>query len=196
MKDYTIAAIPTLYRGRQYRSRLEARWAAFFDLLGWRHEYEPFDLGAWSPDFLLPEWQVLVEVKPLTILSRDVWEKAVNTCAQRGMFGGGDPITGIFVTNTAPTQPSENGPFHIGWFGCARDGFQPNAGCLAWRLKPHQPIIEPAILCMLDDGWWCSDGWAGGYEEARDMRFFPHHAKELWSRASNAVQWLGRQVQP
>ena len=32
--DYQIAAIPTLYRGRQYRSRLEAKWAAFFDLAG------------------------------------------------------------------------------------------------------------------------------------------------------------------
>ena len=34
--DYTkIAAIPTTYSGVVFRSRLEARWAAFFDLCGW-----------------------------------------------------------------------------------------------------------------------------------------------------------------
>ena len=77
MTDYPIAAIPTAYRGRIYRSRLEARWAAFFDLLGWEHEYEPYDLGQWSPDFLLPGDEddgieegkpprVLVEIKPTT----------------------------------------------------------------------------------------------------------------------------------
>lgn len=59
------AGIPTKYRSRRYRSRLEARWAAFFDLLGWRYEYEPFDLNGWIPDFvLIGEKDLLVEVKP------------------------------------------------------------------------------------------------------------------------------------
>lgn len=59
--------IPTLYRGRRYRSRLEARWACFFDLVGWKYEYEPFDLPGWIPDFALfgeDGRQVLVEIKP------------------------------------------------------------------------------------------------------------------------------------
>jgi len=30
---YTIPAIPTRYNGVNFRSRLEAKWAAFFDLL-------------------------------------------------------------------------------------------------------------------------------------------------------------------
>lgn len=33
----TIQAIRTLYNGIQYRSRLEARWSAMFDLLKWPH---------------------------------------------------------------------------------------------------------------------------------------------------------------
>lgn len=49
--EYRIKAHPTMYNGVQYRSRLEARWAAFFDLIGWQHEYEPIDLPGWSPDF-------------------------------------------------------------------------------------------------------------------------------------------------
>lgn len=36
-------AIPTRYSGVQFRSRLEAKWAAMFDLFGWSWEYEPFD---------------------------------------------------------------------------------------------------------------------------------------------------------
>jgi hypothetical protein len=48
-----IPAKPTMYNGRLYRSRLECRWAAFFDLLGWKYEYEPMDLNGWSPDFAI-----------------------------------------------------------------------------------------------------------------------------------------------
>jgi hypothetical protein len=61
-----MKAIPTLYKGRQYRSRLEARWAAFFDLLGWHTEYEPIDFSGWIPDFVINEAEtVYVEVKPI-----------------------------------------------------------------------------------------------------------------------------------
>jgi len=48
---YTIAAHPTRYAGVRFRSRLEARWAAFFDLVGWNWAYEPIDLAGWTPDF-------------------------------------------------------------------------------------------------------------------------------------------------
>lgn len=53
-----IKAIETEYNGYRFRSRLEARWAVFFDALGIKYEYEPegFDLGNglyYLPDFLL-----------------------------------------------------------------------------------------------------------------------------------------------
>ena len=51
--EYSIAAHPTLYQGVQFRSRLEARWAAFFDLAGWGWDYEPIDLVGWVPDFIV-----------------------------------------------------------------------------------------------------------------------------------------------
>lgn len=44
---------PTRYNGVEFRSRLEARWAAFFDILGWEWRYEPVDLEGWTPDFWL-----------------------------------------------------------------------------------------------------------------------------------------------
>lgn len=53
-----IKAIETQYKGYRFRSRLEARWAVFFDTLGieWEYEKEGFDLGAlgqYLPDFWL-----------------------------------------------------------------------------------------------------------------------------------------------
>jgi hypothetical protein len=65
--------IPTKHKGRQFRSRLEARWATFFDLLGWTYEYEPFDLDGWIPDFALTGGHdlVLVEIKPVVVFPTD-----------------------------------------------------------------------------------------------------------------------------
>lgn len=53
-----LKAIPTLYKGIEFRSRLEARWAVFFDACGldWDYEPEGFILpdGSWYlPDFLI-----------------------------------------------------------------------------------------------------------------------------------------------
>ena len=60
-----MQAIETLYNNQLFRSRLEAKWAAMFDLLGWDWYYEPFDLQGYIPDFVLGfSPPLLVEVKP------------------------------------------------------------------------------------------------------------------------------------
>lgn len=64
-----IKAIETVYKGYHFRSRLEARWAVFFDALGLEWEYEPegyeFKDGTrYLPDFYLRELRLWVEVKP------------------------------------------------------------------------------------------------------------------------------------
>jgi hypothetical protein len=41
---YTIKAHATIYKNIQFRSRLEAIRAAYFDLVEWTWEYEPVDL--------------------------------------------------------------------------------------------------------------------------------------------------------
>lgn len=58
MSNKTIKPIQTHYKGYHFRSRLEARWAVFFDALGLKWEYEPegFDLG--EGDFYLPDFKV------------------------------------------------------------------------------------------------------------------------------------------
>lgn len=68
--------IPTRYREGNFRSRLEARWAAFFDRVGWTWIYEPLDLDGWIPDFLVQgAAPFLVEVGPC-ILPSDYQVKA------------------------------------------------------------------------------------------------------------------------
>lgn len=64
----SIKAIETSYAGHLFRSRLEARWAIFFDTLGvkWQYESQGFELpsgATYLPDFRLPDLKMWVEVK-------------------------------------------------------------------------------------------------------------------------------------
>lgn len=71
-----IRAIETTYNGVKFRSRLEARWARFFDNLRtkWIYEHEGYQIedGYYLPDFFLPNVYlrakdaqgILFEVKP------------------------------------------------------------------------------------------------------------------------------------
>lgn len=73
--DAGIKAIETRYAGCHFRSRLEARWAVFFDALGIKWEYEPqgfetewrlsLEEGVirYLPDFYLPDAGCYAEVK-------------------------------------------------------------------------------------------------------------------------------------
>lgn len=74
-----IKAIETVYNGYRFRSRLEARWAVFFDTLGIKYEYEKegyklpkfgspgflhHENTVWYlPDFWLPEQRYYIEIK-------------------------------------------------------------------------------------------------------------------------------------
>jgi hypothetical protein len=80
-----IKAIETQYKGYRFRSRLEARWAVFFDALRLRWDFEPegFELGAgvrYLPDFRLHgAWfgcDVYAEVKPGPGSTEQDWKKA------------------------------------------------------------------------------------------------------------------------
>lgn len=64
-----MQAIQTYYNGYHFRSRLESRWAVYFDCMGFEYfyEHEGFDLdeaGYYLPDFYLPHVRMWAEVKP------------------------------------------------------------------------------------------------------------------------------------
>lgn len=62
-----IKSIDTIYRDFKFRSRLEARWAVFFDELGivWEYEKEGYEVEGirYLPDFWLSELNCWIEVK-------------------------------------------------------------------------------------------------------------------------------------
>lgn len=64
----SIKPIETIYKGYRFRSRLEARWAVFFDELGVDYEYEleGYELEdgtRYLPDFYIPKEKLFVEIK-------------------------------------------------------------------------------------------------------------------------------------
>ena len=71
-----IKAIETVYKGYRFRSRLEARWAVFFDALGikWEYEKEGYDFNGthYLPDFYLPHCRLWLETKPSSFFDRSV----------------------------------------------------------------------------------------------------------------------------
>ncbi|MDM7986232.1 MAG: hypothetical protein QUS13_02740 [Smithella sp.] len=75
-----VKAIETIYRGYRFRSRLEARWAVFFDALVVPFEYETegfvLDDGTkYLPDFWLPTLKMWFEAKgELTLVEHELSE--------------------------------------------------------------------------------------------------------------------------
>ena len=101
-------AIETRYKGYRFRSRLEGRWAVFFDALGLSWEYEPegFELDGgvrYLPDFRLTVFgcvPVYVEVKPPAPIPKAEVEKLyafgqfiTSSCENVGfIIVKGDPV--------------------------------------------------------------------------------------------------------
>lgn len=123
MRKSRLRAITTRYKNHSFRSRLEARFAVYFDHLGIKWEYEPegFELGnglRYLPDFWLPEWRIWVEIKP------DTPDAAGFEKAKRLALGH----SAVLVLSGLPkAEPCRNNLF-FGWDdqnGCC--GVQPGA---------------------------------------------------------------------
>jgi hypothetical protein len=65
-----MKVIETKYNGVAYRSRLEARWAAMFEAMGWNYTYEPegfeWNDKVYLPDFWIDDWSAFVAIKPMS----------------------------------------------------------------------------------------------------------------------------------
>lgn len=92
-----IKAIETEYNGYMFRSRLEARWAVFFDTLNIEYKYETegweMDGGRYLPDFWLPDLKQWAEIKAETPtdLEREKMGALVIGSGYEGMIICGDP---------------------------------------------------------------------------------------------------------
>lgn len=97
-----IKPIETVYNGYKFRSRLEARWAVFFDAAGIPYQYEPegyeIDGIKYLPDFYLPSFDAHVEVKP----DRPGIENDILKCMKMIQWGG--PIKTIIFLGDIPSM--------------------------------------------------------------------------------------------
>lgn len=190
MFEYTIAAIPTTHNGVKYRSRLEARWAAFFDLLGWRHTYEPYDMGVWSPDFIVRtgcdgHGAVLVEVKPIETPCDDTLKRMLRACTECGAFSEESDIMGAILVGVAPTTKESlaNGlllharhQINVGWLVDrltkdrrteeSEEGVEPSQQeiGLGWVPGSEKPEMTPDFIhiCPYRKGWFTVTGGEAG----------------------------------
>jgi hypothetical protein len=148
--------IETRYKGYRFRSRLEARWAVFFDALGieWQYEPEGFEANGerYLPDFFLPKSQTWVEVKGCdAALQADASRLATMLDWQSplpGVMDGADPayawdsinVRGLLLLGSIPEK---------GWGPVLHPIVQHHKG-----LFLHQAIFQPSGLRKLDlDAW-------------------------------------------
>lgn len=194
-------AIPTLYRGVQYRSRLEARWATFFDLLGWKHQYEPYDLAGWIPDFVIfGANPVLVEIKPVFELPPDIVaeiDRAYPYCPEQSGHCEEEccdhaPQEALILgasVRTGPEWPAAT----LGWLRDANMGWG-EAVISRWAGDESEAKNPDDILgfcsregSFVDRITGCYDGgsWGQGCDADRVIG--------LWNQAGNLTQWRGKQ---
>jgi hypothetical protein len=110
-----IRAIETEYRGYKMRSRLEARWATFFDALDipWEYEPEGYEDGAtrYLPDFWMPTLGCFAEVKP-------TWpDEAEQAKAHLLVEGTGKPLYFLIGTPVPFRAKFGRDPGDIRWEG-------------------------------------------------------------------------------
>lgn len=160
MTVYKIAAIPTEYAGVRFRSRLEARWACFFDLICWSWDYEPLDIAGWTPDFLVTpmylNYEMLVEVKPYSKIEQFRQDDACRAAYR--LQGEWNPCVAFFGLTPRMTQW-----YHYdasgGGEACLLDGFgfaKPKetyktlwdrAGSIVQRNGMNADLLNQVLLC-------------------------------------------------
>jgi hypothetical protein len=141
-KIQAMKAIETVYKGYHFRSRLEARWAVFFDSLGWNWKYEAegYELkcGRYLPDFYFPDIPAYGEVKPISPDEKEldkcrelkeksghdvfllVGEPDFKTYTNLGFFSDGSDDEVIFIP-----KGQKYYPFHWGsWYWDSPDKIQ------------------------------------------------------------------------
>lgn len=118
-----LQAIPTSYKNYAFRSRLEARYACFFDALGVKYDYEPEGYALrglnYLPDFRLTEAGCWLEVKGQepTDEEKEKARRLAIATSQPVFVVWGDPVNAFILsaggillfTHDRDTLPRRNG---------------------------------------------------------------------------------------
>lgn len=176
MNNY-IPAIATEYGGIVYRSRLEARWAFFFDKMGWKFEYEPFDLNGWIPDFVLyGDDEILVEVKPFSSVGDFDTEK-INKATVNTPKGHKE------ILLLGNTVFFDKGVVHIGWLGSGEQNLWYDKALLNDNGRESSYGFYP------ENNWW-KDRITGAYDGNKHIKAPDvSEVRKVWYDAGNWVRW-------
>lgn len=140
-----IQPIETRYAGCRFRSRLEARWAVFFDHLDIRWQYEPEgfivpvpggEATPYLPDFHLPDCGTWIEVKGV---EEDLDHQLMTGAALH--LPDARPNTGgprLMILGPVP-EPPRSGDW--GWIGLT-------------------PFTDQDDRVEVGDAWWGFGGYA------------------------------------
>ena len=186
----SVQAITTMYDGIEYRSRLEARWAAFFHRLKWQFTYEPFDGNGYIPDFLIHgDFPMLIEVKPAVTPDdftapiekidrglKDVWDGRI-------LIVGLDPLP--YLTSDYDRSPV------AGFLRESINPYEPDDLC--WNHGLWHPSSTPLSVCHEYMSYACSPS---GYYDGNngDWRGVPgtlQYIRDMWAAACNDSKWRG-----
>lgn len=151
-----IKAVPTEYKGYLFRSRLEARWAVFFDALGIEWEYEPEGIvlsngKSYLPDFYLVDFYCFFEVKSKAIKGtakeKVAMSKISNGRRWAGMICFGDPMDDDIHIFCQETERSGGG------------GYESNI-----TIGPHPDTHKPYLF---------------SYDDRRERSFYTHFGEDM-----------------
>lgn len=98
-------SLPVFYGSQRYQSKLEAKWAIFFDTLKLSFSYEPkgFRLSSgqlYIPDFWIPAWDRYIEIKPFRERHANAWMKCIRLQQESGIrvfLISGEPQAGRYI---------------------------------------------------------------------------------------------------
>jgi hypothetical protein len=212
---YNIKAIETKYDGVLFRSRLEARWAAFFNLCNIPWEYEPYDFDGWIPDFVIKgvERDIFCEVKPTDKYLPEVADKMMQAMyraypyeeyakGKKKSYVNQDPMECWKCIIAEDLLLLGNGPFldpeisdypQLGWHP---EQF--------WFTADFSPVNfldgnKPAVLGSVEGAWYCLiNGYSGkDFLKALDAHCLPRgeialKANEIWKKAHAEVRYNPR----
>jgi hypothetical protein len=183
-----IGAIETVYNNYKFRSRLEARWAVFFDELGIEYEYEKEgynlgELGWYLPDFWLPEFNLWVEVKPLLEFKSLEWltteDKAKQLRAVTGMP--------VLVVCGDPAETVWKRFYGYRYINCKCEECQGSAVFAKGDFLPFLMVFN------LDDNWDGHDEFMVGSSEGKYTRLDRIKTEKEWYCQFESVldEWIG-----
>lgn len=144
----TIRAIPTVYDGVQFRSRLEADWAKTLDdlAIAWTYEPEGYRLSdgtCYSPDFYLPGPKAWLEVKGAHMQRiTKVEQFAAELWAESGCTSTYDRGAPMVLLGTDPKPADYPFPEHLAMVGVMGLGKRYSVGIVECSWCFHMTVIS------------------------------------------------------